>query len=112
FLLALFRLTDANAGVPLWTQMLMLPLAGLFNGLLLYYGYRLNKAPLKDSIIAAVHEQHGRMPLRTLWIKPLAALITLGGGGSAGKEGPCSHLGASLASGFGQLLRLNPELQK
>jgi H+/Cl- antiporter ClcA len=52
------------------------------------------------------------LPLRTLAIKPIAALITLGCGGSAGKEGPCSHIGGSLASGLGRLLKLNVELQK
>lgn len=112
FLIALFAFTDATAEVPLWWQMVLLPAAGLANGLLLYYGYRLNKTPLQDSIITAFHEQEGRMPLKTMLIKPVAALLTLASGGSAGKEGPCSHIGASLGAGLGQLLNLNSELQK
>jgi len=112
FLLALFAITGNTTGIPLWLQMLLLPAGGLANGLLFHYGYRLNRTPLRDGMIAAVHEQRGRMPQRTLPIKPLAALITLGCGGSAGKEGPCSHLGAGLASGLGQLLKLNSELRK
>jgi H+/Cl- antiporter ClcA len=51
------------------------------------------------------------MPFRTILIKPIAAIITLASGGSAGKEGPCSHIGASLASAIGQALRLNTELR-
>ena len=90
----------------------LLPLAGLANGLLLHHGQRLNTTGLKDEPIAAVNEQHGRMPLAMLWIKPVAAIITLGCGGSAGKEGPCSHIGAGVAAGLGQALRLNSELRK
>src|SRR5690606_14707746 len=102
----------STASIPLWFQMVLLPLGGLANGLLLYYGYRLNKTGLKDSVIQAVHSQSGKMPFKTLAIKPIAAIITLASGGSAGKEGPCSHLGASLASGIGRALGLNAELQK
>src|SRR5699024_5136691 len=41
-----------------------------------------------------------------------AAIITLATGGSAGKEGPCSHIGGTLASWLGRLMRLRPTLQK
>ncbi|MBN8737665.1 MAG: chloride channel protein [Xanthomonadales bacterium] len=112
FLRALFategRLYDAHW----WLLALLLPLGGLANGLLLHYGYKLSRSGYKDNAIVAVNEQHGRMPFRTFWIKPLAALITLGCGGSAGKEGPCSHIGASLAAGVGRVLHLNPEMRK
>lgn len=112
FLRALFasegRLYDAS-----WWLLAGLLLAGGFaNGLLLHYGYRISRSGYKDSPIVAVNEQHGRMPFRTLWIKPLAALITLACGGSAGKEGPCSHIGASFAAGIGRIFHLNPELRK
>lgn len=112
FLHGLFFLTGKTESIPLWPQMMLLPLGGFLNGLLLYYGYRLNKTDLSDSVIAAVHRQSGRVPLITLAIKPVAAIITLASGGSAGKEGPCAHIGGTLASGIGRLLRLNVELQK
>lgn len=112
FLRFLFATEGRVYAVPLGWQMSLLMLGGLANGLLLHYGYRLSRSGYSDSPIVAVNEQHGRMPFRTLWVKPLAALITLGCGGSAGKEGPCSHIGASLAAGIGRLLHLNPELRK
>lgn len=112
FLKALFRVTGLSFGLPLWQQMLLLPMAGLANGMLLHYGGRFNHSGLADRMIAAVHDQHGKMPFRILPIKPIAALITLGCGGSAGKEGPCSYLGAMLASGLGRALHVNEELQK
>src|SRR3546814_3311381 len=84
----------------------------MINGLLLYYGYRANTSGLKDSMLAAVYEQGGKMPFKTVLVKPVAAIVTLASGGSAGKEGPCSHIGATLASGIGHLLGLNTELRK
>lgn len=112
FLHCLFFLAGRSLSAPLWLQMSLLPLGGLLNGLLLHYGYKANRTGPKDSVIPVVYEQCGYMSIKTLAIKPIAAIITLATGGSAGKEGPCSHIGASLASGLGQLLRLNPELQK
>lgn len=112
FLHGLFFLTDRTESMSLPWQMALLPLGGLLNGLLLHYGYKFNRTGLGDSVIAAVHRQSGQMPLATIAIKPVAAIITLASGGSAGKEGPCSHIGASLASGLGRLLGLNVELQK
>src|SRR3546814_306131 len=112
FLHGLFFFTGETASIPLWVQMILLCAGGLFNGLLLYYGYQSNKTGLKDSVIAAVHKQSGKMPFKTLAIKPIAAIVTLACGGSAGKEGPCSHIGGTLASGLGRVLGLNAELPK
>jgi H+/Cl- antiporter ClcA len=112
FLHGLFFMTDRTVMVPFWLQMLLLPAGGLLNGLLLHYGYRLDRTGLKDTVMAAVHVQAGRMPFLTIPIKPVAAIITLASGGSAGKEGPCSHIGASLAAAIGQMLHLNTELRQ
>ena len=112
FLLLLYFSTGQTVHIPLWLQMVLLPLGGLLNGLILYYGYRHASKINKDSTIAAVHERAGVMPFKTIWVRPLTAIITLSFGGSAGKEGPCSHIGGSLASLFGRLFHLNPELQR
>lgn len=112
FLKGLYFSTDKTYQLPLWIHMILLPIGGILNGLILYFGYRNGSKDKKDSVIAAVHEQSGIMPFKTIAIKPIAAIITLASGGSAGKEGPCSHIGGTLASCFGRLIRLNPELQK
>ncbi len=112
FLHALFFMTGRTQSMPLWSYWLLLPAAGLANGLLMGWSLRCQQAAgLRDSIFAAVNEQGGRMPWRIFWIKPLAAIITLASGGSAGKEGPCSHLGATLGAWLGQVFRLNVELR-
>src|SRR5699024_8817745 len=112
FLRLLFASEGRVYAVPWWLQVSLLVLGGLANGLLLHYGYRLDRSGLHDSPVIAVNEQQGKMPFATLWIKPIAALVTLGCGGSAGKEGPCSHVGAGIAAVIGRALHLNAELRK
>jgi chloride channel protein, CIC family len=48
----------------------------------------------------------GRIPFKVVPVKLVATVVTLAGGGSAGKEGPCAQIGAGLASSFASLLRL------
>lgn len=112
FLRALFASEGHAYAAPWWLLALALPAAGLANGLLLHYGYRLRRSTFSDNPIVAVNEQQGKLPFRTMWIKPIAALVTLACGGSAGKEGPCSHIGASVAAAVGRALRLNREMRK
>jgi H+/Cl- antiporter ClcA len=92
--------------------MILLPLGGLANGILLYYGYSKASKTNTDSVIAAVHEHQGMLPSKTFLLKPIAALITLSTGGSAGREGPCVHIGGTFASWFGRLIRLSPEMRQ
>lgn len=112
FLHLLYVSTGQTAHLSLWLQMLLLPIGGLLNGIILHYGYRNLAKETNDSTISAVHEHGGILPYKTVWVKPLTAIITLSFGGSAGKEGPCSHIGGTLGSLFGRLFHLNPELQK
>jgi H+/Cl- antiporter ClcA len=49
----------------------------------------------------------GKIPFKVVPVKLVATVITLAGGGSAGKEGPCAQIGAGLASSFASLLRLD-----
>ena len=112
FLWGLLYFSAQTDHVSLWTQMAMLPLAGILNGLLLYYGYREPGGLARDSVISAIHTRSGQMSPKTILVKPVAALITLVLGGSAGKEGPCSHIGGTLASWFGRVIGLDAEMQK
>lgn len=59
-----------------------------------------------EKVIEAVHQRMGKIPLLVVPVKLVATVITLAGGGSAGKEGPCAQIGAGLASSFASLLRL------
>jgi CIC family chloride channel protein len=57
----------------------------------------------------AVERHQGRMPGRASLAKSVASAVTIGGGGSAGSEGPVAVLGAALASLFSRPLRLRAE---
>ena len=60
-------------------------------------------------VTLAVRRHAGRLPGRASLAKAVASAVTIGGGGSAGSEGPVAVLGASLASLFARPLRLRPE---
>ena len=62
-----------------------------------------------EKVIEAVHKRMGRIPLAVVPVKLAATVITLAGGGSAGKEGPCAQIGAGLASALADLLRVGDE---
>ena len=51
----------------------------------------------------------GRIRKRVSALKVLVSGITLGSGGSAGREGPGARIGASVGSSIGQTLRLRPD---
>lgn len=51
-----------------------------------------------DAMIDTVHSRGGRTPLITPFITMVTASITLGSGGSAGREGPTAYIGAGLGS--------------
>lgn len=62
-----------------------------------------------EAVIAAVHEQYGRVDWRVAPIKLAATVVTLAFGGSVGKEGPCAQIGAAITSLFADLLKLSNE---
>ncbi len=60
-------------------------------------------------VALAVSRRGGRIPWRASFAKSVASAITIGGGGSAGSEGPVAVLGSALGSAFAKPLRLRPE---
>jgi chloride channel protein, CIC family len=57
-----------------------------------------------DATIEAFHAQGGAIRPRVIWIKALASILTLGSGGSGGREGPTMQIGGALGSLAGRLL--------
>lgn len=78
----------------------LIPAAG---GLLLGLWFKLTKdntATGTEVAIASFHNERGRFQPGNLWKKFVASCITLGTGGSAGREGPIALMGASIGSGI------------
>lgn len=57
-------------------------------------------------VMLAVRRNGGRIPGRVALIKLIASSLTIGGGGSAGREGPIVQVGASLGSAVASRLAL------
>jgi CIC family chloride channel protein len=65
-----------------------------------------------DATIHAFHERGGHLRARVIWIKALASMLTLGSGGSGGREGPTMLVGGALGSTLGRVLRVSPREQR
>src|SRR4029078_10038169 len=60
-----------------------------------------------DSVIRAFHRQKGEIRARVPLVKGICSALTIGSGGSAGKEGPIAQIGAGFGSTVATLLRLS-----
>ncbi len=57
-------------------------------------------------VMLAVRRRGGQIPRSVMFVKVLAAAITIGGGGSVGKEGPVVQAGATVGSLVGSFLQM------
>jgi H+/Cl- antiporter ClcA len=65
--------------------------------------------PLRSSnLLEVLVAGDGRLPFRSGFVKFLSSLITIGSGGSIGREGGIVQLSATLASKWGQLAKWQP----
>src|SRR3970282_199437 len=60
-----------------------------------------------DAMIESFHERGGQIRKRVPLVKIVASALTIGSGGSAGKEGPISQIGAGFGSAVATTLRLH-----
>jgi len=84
-----------------WWAVLLVPmLGGLLCGLLVYTLAPEAEGHGTDAMVRAFHQLGGRIRTRVPFVKSIASIITIGTGGSAGREGPIAQIGA----GFGSFL--------
>ncbi|MDQ7031897.1 MAG: chloride channel protein [Desulfonauticus sp.] len=62
-----------------------------------------------DSMIKAFHRQEGIIKPIVALIRGGTAILTIGAGGSAGREGPISLIGAGIGSFLAEKLKLTPQ---
>jgi CIC family chloride channel protein len=91
-----------------WQRVLTPTLGGLCAGLVLYWGLRLAGPQRSSNLLEVVVAGDGRLPFRSAMVKFLSSLITIGSGGSIGREGGITQLSATLASKWGQLAKWHP----
>ena len=91
-----------------WQRVLTPALGGLCAGLVLHWGLRM-AGPLRSSnLLEVIVAGDGRLPFRSGVVKFLSSLVTIGSGGSIGREGGIVQLSATLASKWGQLAKWHP----
>lgn len=81
-------------------------LGGLVSGVIVYLIAPEAEGHGTDAMIEAFHLRGGEIRKRVPFIKIIASALTMGTGGSAGKEGPIAQIGSGFGSTFASLLKL------
>lgn len=92
-----------------WLIPLATTLGGLLSGLIVFWLAPEAEGHGTDAAIEAFHRRAGRIRARIPPIKLIASAITIGSGGSAGREGPTAQIAAGFGSWLGEVFRLSPQ---
>ncbi len=92
---------------PLTWLFFLLPIAGgLLAGFIVYRFAPEAEGVGTEAMINTFHNKRGVIRFRVPYLKALASIVTLGTGGSVGREGPISQIGAGLGSWLARRLHL------
>lgn len=96
-------------GVPLdrWMLLWIPALGGVLSGFIVFRFAPEAEGHGTDAMIESFHKKKGVVRTRVPIIKTIASAITIGSGGSAGKEGPIAQIGSGFASFLGSLLKID-----
>ncbi len=90
-----------------WLLLIVPTVGGLLSGWLVYTFAPEAEGHGTDNVIDAYHRKQGQIRPRVPLIKIVASAITIGTGGSGGREGPIAQIGAGFGSLLANLLRLS-----
>jgi chloride channel protein, CIC family len=96
-------------GIPLsrWMILWIPALGGFLSGLLVFRFAPETEGHGTDAMIESFHRKKGIVRKRVPMIKTIASAITIGSGGSAGKEGPIAQIGSGFASFLASVLKMD-----
>jgi chloride channel protein, CIC family len=97
-----------SAGRP-WLFPVVTTLGGLLSGLIVFTLAPEAEGHGTDAAIRAFHQLGGKIRSRIPPIKLLASAITIGSGGSGGREGPTAQISAGFGSWLGDAFQLSPQ---
>lgn len=98
----------SHAVAPLrWLLVLMPALGGLVAGMIVFFFAPEAEGHGTDAVIDAFHRCRGHIRRRVPLVKAIASVITIGSGGSAGREGPIAQIAAGFGSALASALRLS-----
>ncbi len=90
-----------------WWKLVLIPaLGGLIVGPLVWFLAREARGHGVPEVMEAVALRGGVMRPRIVAVKTLASAISIGSGGSVGREGPIVQIGSAMGSAIGQALSL------
>lgn len=95
----------------LWLIPVASTVGGLISGALVYGLAPETEGHGTDTVVKALHYTGGTLRARVAPVKMLASAITIGSGGSAGREGPIALIAAGFGSMYGTWLK-RPEREK
>lgn len=95
----------------LWLVPAVTTLGGLLSGALVYGLAPETEGHGTDTVVKALHWTGGKIRARVAPVKMLASAITIGSGGSAGREGPTALIAAGFGSLYSDLLH-RPERER
>ncbi|MGH2486268.1 MAG: chloride channel protein, partial [Ktedonobacterales bacterium] len=90
-----------------WLLPIVTTLGGLITGIIVFTLAPEAEGHGTDSAIESFHDKGGRIRSRIPLIKLVASAVTIGSGGSAGREGPTAQISAGFGSLLGDLLHLD-----
>ncbi|MBC8187030.1 MAG: chloride channel protein [Proteobacteria bacterium] len=91
-----------------WYWRIAIPaIGGLLVGPLIYFFAREARGHGIPEVMKAVAIRGGVIRARIVGVKALASALTIGTGGSVGREGPIVQIGSAFGSAVGQWLKLN-----
>ncbi len=94
-----------HSSMPFWLKIILPAAGGLIVGPLIYFGAREAKGHGVPEVMEAVALKGGRIRARVALVKIIASGISIGSGGSVGREGPIVQIGSSIGSTLAQILR-------
>ena len=89
-----------------WAVPLTVALGGLIAGILVYAFAPEAEGHGTDAAIHAIHHDPAGIRPRVVGVKLVASAITIGSGGSGGREGPTAQISAGAASTMARFFRL------
>ncbi|MBN1960442.1 MAG: chloride channel protein [Deltaproteobacteria bacterium] len=90
-----------------WILFILPAAGGLISGLIVFWLAPEAEGHGTDAAIEAYHHRNGYIRTRVPFVKTIASAITMGTGGSAGREGPIAQIGAGLGSALAHWLGLS-----
>jgi CIC family chloride channel protein len=99
---------ELDGGILRWVLLILPAIGGLVGGIIVFKIAPEAEGHGTDAAIEAYHFKDGAVRTRVPFVKAIASMITIGTGGSAGREGPIAQIGSGFGSMLGRWVKAPP----